>query len=1016
MKTMSGTWMTGLVTATVLFLAPSIVNAQQTGNIAGIVRDTTGAVLPGVTVEATSPALIERVRSVVTDESGQYQIADLRPGTYVVTFGLTGFSGVRREDIRLTAGFTATVNAELRVGEMAETITVSGQSPIVDIQNVTQSRVMTREVLDAIPTGKQFTALASLIPGVTITGSNGALTQDVGGMSGMAFAMATIHGGKQDDQTVHINGMSVASLTSIGNSRTNIQDGNVEEYSMQVAAQAAEFPYGGIYVNVIPKEGGNAFRGALFASGTATRLQANNLDDDLVRRGLRFPNQVKKLVDVNPSFGGPLRQNKLWFYAAARYLDTQSYIGGLNANADPTAWVYRPDTTRKAVNDQNGKNESLNLTWQALEKHKLTLFYNNELQCYCHFALQANVSPEATNRMLSNNRMLQGTWASPLTNRLLVDAGFSHYWNDLPRDVQTESTQPGITNQSTGFTYRGTGQVRNPQTINYVRAALSYVTGSHAMKAGFNYMYAYGRDLTFRANGNLTYAVLNGPNGTVVPQSITFFTTPYANRYRMLPSSVFAQDQWRLHRVVLNLGLRYDAFRSAYRDSDVAPTEFLPVARRYPGAEVLNWKDLSPRLGIAWDVFGNGKTAVKASLNRYVLQEAKGNTVALDPVLAATNSIARVWNDTNRDFLLQGDPLNPAANGELGPSPNANFGRPTSTLRFDPDWARGYGVRPYQWEGSVSVQHELISRLSVNVAYFRRIYGNFIATYNEAVTPADYSPYCVTAPRDSRLPGGGGNQVCGLFDLNPNKLGQVSNVRTLASKFGNQQEHWNGVDLTLNARLQRGILLQGGLSTGRHFANNCEIWSQYPHVGDAVFTSATSPTLPTANGTSSASGAAAQFCRQQTPFITQVKFLGSYEVPRIALQVSGAFQSIVPDPTQGQAFTPMGLPANYVATNAVIAPSLGRNLSSGANGTVTVNIAQPGTVYAPRANQLDLRLARTFTVGRVRLQPLVDFFNVLNANPVFQFNAAYGTNGASWMVPQSLMPGRLIRLGGQLNF
>ncbi len=304
------------------FLAAAAVHAQESGSIAGIVRDTTGAVLPGVTVEAASPALIEKVRTVITDEAGQYRIVDLRPGTYTVTFSLTGFSSIRREGIQLTAGFTANVVAELRVGELAETITVSGASPLVDVQNVNQQRVMTREVLDAIPTGKQFTALAQLVPGVNVSGSNGQVNQDVGGITGMSFALATIHGGKEDDQTVRINGMSVASLTSIGNARTNLQDGTIEEYGMQMAAAPAEFPYGGIYVNVIPRQGSNAFHGALFVSGTNSDLQTNNLDDDLRSRGLAYPNAVKRVFDVNPSFGGPIKRDKLWFYAGFRLSST----------------------------------------------------------------------------------------------------------------------------------------------------------------------------------------------------------------------------------------------------------------------------------------------------------------------------------------------------------------------------------------------------------------------------------------------------------------------------------------------------------------------------------------------------------------------------------------------------------------------------------------------------------------------------------------------------------------------
>jgi hypothetical protein len=430
----------------------------------------------------------------------------------------------------------------------------------------------------------------------------------------------------------------------------------------------------------------------------------------------------------------------------------------------------------------------------------------------------------------------------------------------------------------------------------------------------------------------------------------------------------------------------------------VDPTRWLPVARDYPGADVLDWKDLSPRLGMSWDLFGNGKTAVKATFNRYVLQEGKLQTTAVHPVIAATNSIARTWTDGNRDFVVQGDPLNPATNGELGPSPNANFGKPITTLRFDPDWATGYGARPYNWETSVSVQHEIVPRLSVNAAYFRRNYGNFIVTDNVLVGPGDYDPYCVTAPADSRLPGGGGQTICGLFDLSPGKVGQVDELRTTSENYGDQYEHWNGLDLTLNARLANGLLLQGGLSTGKRTTDNCDIVTKVPEAA----------TTGRANGP--------LFCHQESPFLSQLKFLGSYPLPWYGIQVSGTFQHSRPDPTGGARFTALGMSASYVATNAVIAPSLKRNLSSGTAGSATIELIEPGSLYLDYSNQVDLRLAKTFALGPMRLQGLFDVYNVLNANPVLRYNTAYGTNGANWLIPQALLPGRLIRLGAQVNF
>ena len=969
----------------ILSLASVTVHAQESGSIAGSARDTTGAMLPGVTVEAASPALIEKVRSVITDGAGQYRIVDLRPGIYTVTFSLPGFSTVRREGVRLTAGFTANIVEELRLGELTETITVSGASPLVDVQNVNQQRVMTREVLDAIPTGKQFTALAQLVPGVNVSGSNGQVNQDVGGITGMSFALATIHGGKEDDQTVRINGMSVASLTSIGNARTNLQDGTIEEYGMQMAAAPAEFPYGGIYVNVIPRQGSNAFSGAFFVSGTNEDLQTNNLDEDLKRRGLAYPNAVRRVFDLNPSFGGPLKRDKLWFYAGFRYLETSSYVGGLFYPKDPAAWIYDPDTTRPAINDQKGKNETLNATYQISPKNRLTGFYNYDFQCYCHFGINPSQSPEASHFMKSRAILSQGTWVSTLTNRLLLEVGTSRYFNDLPRDEDPGATEPRITEQATGLSFRAqTNYPRNSQVIWHHRASIAYVTGSHNLKAGFSFENQYADDRTRSIAPDVTYRTLNG-----VPNQITFQTTPYTFPVTLNPSAYYAQDQWTIKRWTVNAGFRFDQFKSHYDDIKITPTRWLPVSREFPGRNVLDWKDFSPRFGVAYDVFGNGKTAVKATLSRFVLQEGKTQTSAVHPVIAATNTLSRTWTDLNGDRIFQGDPFNPALNGELGPSPNVNFGQPTAILSLDQDWATGFGTRPAQWETTVTLQHEIVPRLSVLAGYFQRNFVNFVVTDNVLVAPSDYDPFCIAAPVDSRLPGGGGQQICGLYDLNPSKLGQVQQVRTRSSNYGNQYERFNGFDLTANSRLA-GLVLQGGLSVGRRMTDNCDVVGKIDNP---------SPYL----------------CSLVSNWLPQIKFLGTYPLPWQDIQLSGTFQRTIPEPAGGARFNGMGMSAIYTATNAVVRPSLGRNLSAGVNANASVELLEPG-VFLDTTYQVDVRLAKTLKVKGSRIQGQFDVYNLLNANPVMRYSTAYGTTGAGWLIPQALMPGRIIRLGAQLNF
>jgi hypothetical protein len=258
------------------------------------------------------------------------------------------------------------------------------------------------------------------------------------------------------------------------------------------------------------------------------------------------------------------------------------------------------------------------------------------------------------------------------------------------------------------------------------------------------------------------------------------------------------------------------------------------------------------------------------------------------------------------------------------------------------------------------------------------------------VSPSDYDPYCVTAPVDSRLPGGGGQQICGLNDLKLTKVGQVQTVRTTSETYGDQIERWQGLDLTLQARLPNHAIVQGGFSGGSLLTDECDIVTKVDNPS-------------TFN------------CRQESAFLTQIKLLGSYPLPW-GLQVSGTFQSLVPAPVGGANFNYnyFGLPANYVASSAQVAPSLGRALSSG--GNVTVNVITPGTFYPERTNQFDLRLSRTLNLGQTRLQGLLDLFNVFNSNAVQRQNGSYGTNGATWAAPQAIIPGRLLKFGVQFRF
>jgi hypothetical protein len=274
------------------------------------------------------------------------------------------------------------------------------------------------------------------------------------------------------------------------------------------------------------------------------------------------------------------------------------------------------------------------------------------------------------------------------------------------------------------------------------------------------------------------------------------------------------------------------------------------------------------------------------------------------------------------------------------------------------------------------VQHALAPRIGIDVGYFRRWYGNFTATDNRATTTADFSPFRVTAPADPRLPGGGGYVVDGLYNLNPNRVGQVDNYVTFASNYGKRIEHWNGFDVSVNARPRDGVLLQGGLSTGRTSTDTCDLVANLDNPSPL-------------------------YCHVDTAFLTQVKLLGTYTVPKVDVRVAATFQSF-PGPQ---------LSANYLATNAMVQPSLGRPLSGGA-ANVTVNLVEPGTLYGDRANQFDLRFSKLLKFGRVRSTVNFDVYNAFNTNSALLVN----NNFASWQTPQLILDARLAKISVQVDF
>jgi hypothetical protein len=412
------------------------------------------------------------------------------------------------------------------------------------------------------------------------------------------------------------------------------------------------------------------------------------------------------------------------------------------------------------------------------------------------------------------------------------------------------------------------------------------------------------------------------------------------------------------------------------------------------GFDNLTWKDISPRIGVAYDLFGNGKTAVKASMNKYVAGvTANGTGAAANPISRLVNSGARTWTDglngNAKDNFPQCDPLNPAANGECGPQAGTGIGLGTMNVAAitNTDLLSGWNKRGYNWEFSAGVQQQVMPRVSVDVAYFRRIFGNFTVTHNQNLTAANFDQFSVVAPVDARLGSVSGQTITGLFDVNnASKAIATNNVTLLEQDLPgspNQIQHWNGVDVNVNARLQNGILLQGGISTGRTSTNNCDVVALVP---DAL------------------GNVPLQYCSVTTPFLTQAKLIAVYTVPKIAVQVSGTFQSLPGAELQG----------TYTLTSANIlqVSTLGRTLNA-SGGQKVYNLLPGDTpLLSERVNQLDLRFGKILRYGRTRTNVSVDVFNVLNSDTITTYSTVYET---LWR-PTALLQARFVKFSAQFDF
>lgn len=950
----AGTLMLSVIS--LVFLLPQQMQAQAlTGSIAGTVTDVTGSVLPGVNVTVTSTALITGSKTTNTDNSGYYKFLELPPGSYSVRFERQGFKSLSAQDISISSAVQVTSNATLQLGNVTEQVTVSAQAETIDTEHVTQQVVAGQQIMENVPTGRSPWAVTNTVPAVTPS------TFDVGGSSSTQEPTLVVHGATNSDKKYMIDGVNVNWPGAGGGSTAMYYDqGMFQEINYQVGALPADISQGGVFMNMITKDGGNQIHGSVFLNGASQGMQSDNVNGALADKlrsnipasqrnnpNLILGNPITETYDFNADVGGPIIKDKLWWFTSFRGWTTNSLVSG----------AFNPNGGQ-AINDNLIANEMAKLSWQLNDKAKLTFMYSRNQKNRYH---RRNTPPFFVSdraAWLQNQPGYDGTvkWTYSPTPKWVLNSGVALMHIRFP-----QTYEPSVTPNDISVTDTGLSTLSNAAAYNYVNptyrlavdSSAAHVSsgfgGQHSVKFGVQFSHDYYSQI-YTANGNLQGVMING-----VATTATIYNTPIQQQNNQLNIlGLYVEDSWTiLHRLTLNLGVRWEELVGSI-PPQTSPAGTFVAARSYPAInDVPNWKNWTPRLGLSWDVTGKGRTVIKGSASKYMQGVAMNLVTAANPLGFSSQSVA--WGDSNNDGVPELSELNLAtANGFVG----------GLTTRLDPNIKR-----PHSWEESLGIQQQLPAGIILSVTGWHRSTIEQIGRENLDVPPSVYTQLSVTNPVTG--------QPLPVWNQAPSTKGQVHYLLTNSRALDTD---YRGLDVNFTRHLTKGWLVVGGLTVGRYRG----AWT-----GD-LNTSLDDLNNPNFNYNRLGENA----------FDSPVQFKGTsvYSLP-YGFQVSGDYQHATGFPIQQQ----------YTVTSAI----LGQPLTQVSQNIL---VAPFGSKRLPSVNLMDVRFSKLIKLGeRWNFRPEFDVYNLTNSSAVTAVNISFN-NPALANNPTTVLPPRLMKVGLKVDF